>query len=286
MHNLRSSWMIRSLSFAARRRALTLAVMAGVGLTLIACLAVPGAGVTPTPAPAIAAPTTPPTAVPAATDTVAPATATIAPTAVAPTASALPVLSSDQVIAARQAAWEAFAAYAKTSPFRVKQVTSQAGTVISAITTELVPPDQMHEVVELMGQVGSERYVQGGFVYARYPASGKTAWEKMPTLTLQPYADAFGVMSEGAVLANTDGQVLGVDVIDGESAVIYGYSSALKGVTAPSPNKLWVSQKRGLPLRYAKDLPQGGQFVADYTYDASLTITVPPDVAAVPTATP
>jgi hypothetical protein len=287
----------RRLSPGSCRRTLTLTVVAVVGLAVSACLSLPGSAVKPTTAPTPVA-ATPATLIPTGSSTGGSAAATptdvaatvSAPTSSAPTVSAPtqppPALSSDQVVAARQAAWVAYAAYAKTGPVRVKQVTSQNNVPISSITTELVPTDQLHEVVELMGQVASERYVYGGHLYARYPASGKATWTQTPVISLQPYADSFGVLSEGAVVTTTDGLVLGVEVINGENTVIYGYSSQLHGVAVKSPNKLWVSQVRGLPLRYAKDLPQGGQLVQDYIYDPSLTITLPPEVAAAPTAKP
>jgi hypothetical protein len=138
------------------RSMLALAIVTGLALT--ACLGVPSPATQPaaTAAPPTAAPaaTVAPaaTAAPAATKapaTPAPTTAVSSQTSPAAALAAAPVLSSDEVIKAVKAAWEA---YAKAGPVRLNQTSSKDGNPTLTIKAEIVPPDQLHQVTSMRGQ--------------------------------------------------------------------------------------------------------------------------------------
>jgi hypothetical protein len=258
------------------------------GLALTACLGIPSPAAQPaaTAAPPTAATVAPATtAAPAATKTpAAPAPTTAVNSQASPTVAlpAAPVLSSDEVIQAVKAAWEA---YAKAGPVRLNQTSSMGGNPTLTIKAEIVPPDQLHQVTSMMGQAVAEQYFYGGAIYGESPGTGGT-WVKTPNFGVKQFATVVSSLAGDATLTRSDGKVLGVENVNSEAAMVYGYSSQLQGFPDKISYKLWVSQSRGLPLKFEKDPPKGDQMVQEFTYDPALKIVLPAEVAAAPTAVP
>jgi hypothetical protein len=213
---------------------------------------------------------------PAPTATVANAspTATLQPPTPAP-------LAADDVIKAVKAAW---AAADKAGPRRLKEEAYKGDQAIETIDAESVPPDQFHQIVTMNGQFIAEQYIYGGAIYVKAPDTG--GWKKTPASAAQVGAVIGGLaLALAGDITYSDAKVLGTETINGEPATIYGYATQLKGFPTVTSYKLWVSTVAGLPVRQEKVTPQL-KLVLDITYDAKLTISLPAEVAAAPTANP
>jgi hypothetical protein len=247
--------------------------------TLTACLGNPAPTAQPNAAPQSAAATLPAATLlaatlPAPTATVAPASPTLQLPTPAP-------LAADDVIKAVKAAW---AAADKAGPRRLKQVTYKGDQAITTIDAESVPPDQFHQIVTMNGQVIAEQYIDGGAIYVKAPNT--EGWKKTPASAAEVGA-VIGGLAQTLVgdITYSDAKVLGPETVNGEPATVYSYATQLKGFPDKTSYKLWVSTAAGLPIRQEK-VTTRLRLVMDITYDAKLTVSLPAEVAAAPTANP
>ena len=179
---------------------------------------------------------------------------------------AAPSLSADEVYLAVKAAW----AKSDTAGARhISQNSSEGGAVVSNIEADVVPPD-FHQVVSAMGNVVAEQYIVGGTIYNKVDgawsqyAGGSAALSMVGSFT-QSFSDS---------LVYSDGMVNGIETVNGSPAIVYSYSTTLKGVDGSAQYKLWVDQASGLPVRSVNITPDGLTIDQTITYDNSITITL------------
>lgn len=252
-----------------------LALLLVMVIALTACLGNPA----PTAQPIAA--TLPAAATPLPAATLPAPMATVAQASPTPQLPTPAPLASDDVIKAVKVAW---AAADKAGPRRLKQVSYKGDQVTSTIDAESVPPDQFHQIVTMNGQVIAEQYIYGGAIYVNAPNSG--GWTKTPASAAQVGA-VIGGLAQALVgdITYSDAKVLGAETVNGEPATVYSYATQLKGFPDKTSYKLWVSTAAGLPIRQEK-VNTHLKLVEDITYDAKLTISLPTEVAAAPTANP
>jgi hypothetical protein len=179
---------------------------------------------------------------------------------------AAPSLSADEVYLAVKAAW---AKSDTAGPRHISQNSSKGGTVESNIEADVVPPD-FHQVVSAMGNVVAEQYIVGGTIYNKVggawsqTAGGGTALSMIGSFT-QSFSDS---------LVYTNGMVNGIEDVNGSPAIVYSYSTTLKGLDASAQYKLWVDQSTGLPVRSVNITPDGLTIDQTITYDNNIAITL------------
>lgn len=224
------------------------------------------------------APTSQPTAAKVAVSAAATATEAAQPTATqaaqpTPTQAA-PALSSDEVIKTVQAAW---AKQATAGSRHVSQTSYTDNTAEMNIEADSEGTN-LHQVISANGAVMAEQYIYDGAIYNKLQGEwtvlqgGGNAFNS----TLAGFAEG---LSDSIVLA--DGQVLGVETLNSQSATVYSYTSTLKGLdTKPTTYTVWVDNTAGLPLKQEILDPEGQKTVQLFTYDANIKVTLPPEVAA------
>jgi hypothetical protein len=184
-----------------------------------------------------------------------------------------PSLSADEVYQAVSAAW---AKLDQAGPRHISQTTSEG------LNTEadVVPPD-FHQVMSAGGNVIAEQYIINGTIYNNVQG----AWTQTPGA-----GDALSTLGNFSMavsdsLVYSDGMVNGVEIINGSPAIVYSYSTTLKGVDASAQYKLWVDQISGLPVRSVDVSPDGATIDKTFTYGNSIKITLPADAQNAPAST-
>jgi hypothetical protein len=193
----------------------------------------------------------------------------IQPTAPANTQPA-PSLSPDEVYQAVSTAWKKLDT---AGPRHISQTTSKG----LSTEADVVPPD-FHQVVSFKGTVVAEQYFVGGTIYNynqgswTQTAGGGTALSTIGSFALD--------LSGNLVYSN--GMVNGIEVINGSPAIVYSYSTTLKGLDASAQYMLWVDQTSGLPVRSKNTSPEGSTIDMTITYDPSITISLPNEAKNAP----
>ena len=266
----------------------TLAAFLILTVLLAACS---GSPATPTAAPvATKAPAAvPPTAAvgtnpPAAAPTAAPV-ATAAPSAApiptatkapAPTATSAPAAAPAPSGSAKDAVVAAMLAQLKAGPYRTKTtIVSDSGTI--SLTGEMIPPDKLHTTMKGTGferetiVIGDKAWITQAGAWEASPVTGKQLREAaFPALTTEQL---------GATIS--DVKAAGTDTVNGEEARVYTYTSTAdlgQGSKVVSAVKLWVSVKRGLPIKQEVAGDAGGvksNTVQMIEYDPAISIAPP-----------
>jgi outer membrane lipoprotein-sorting protein len=188
-----------------------------------------------------------------------------------PTPLTAPVLSADQVYQAVAAAW---AKMDSAGARHVSQVSYKGDTALQTIEADSVPPNY-HQVVTIMGKVMAEQYVYNGTIYNYVQGAWSQlagAWKTVKS-TLAGFSQALSDQ-----IIKSDGKVVGVESVNGYPAVVYSYTTTLKGTSASSHYTLWVDQRSGLIVKQIIIDPQGEKMVQTIIYDASITLVLP-DIA-------
>ncbi len=219
--------------------------------------------------PTAAAPTAAPLAQPTAAPTVAPqATATV------------PVLSEDAVMDAVRKAWETMAV---AGPRKVVQTSKNADGTGMTIEAVFVPPDSLHQIVTIGGQQIAEQYSVGNTIYNNTLRTGGWVSSPAPGGTvgvLKLFGDSSA--ADGS-LTYSNARVEGAETVNGAATVIYAYATQLKGADMVVQHRLWVDTATGLPARN-EIVDDEGQTVQEFTFDNSLSVDLPADVASAPPA--
>lgn len=175
---------------------------------------------------------------------------------------AAPSLSADEVYLAVKAAW---AKLDLAGPRHISQTTSEGMNT----EADAVPPD-FHQVVSVGGNVVAEQYIVGGTIYNNVQGAWtQTAGGDAALSTVGSFAQSF---SDSLVYSN--GMVNGIEVVNGSPAIVYSYSTTLKGLDASAQYKLWVDQTSGLPVKSENTDPDGATITQTITYDNSITISL------------
>ena len=191
-----------------------------------------------------------------------------------PNTQTLPSMTPDEVYKAVSAAW---AKLDTAGPRHVSQTSSKGGNVVSNIEADSVPPD-FHQVVTMMGNKVSELYIVGGTIY-NYTQG---AWNQTPggSAALNTVNNFAQGISDS--LTHLDGMVNGIEIINGSPAIVYSYSTTLKGLDASAKYKLWVDQTSGLPVKSENITADGMTISETITYDKNITLTLPAEAANAP----
>ncbi len=201
--------------------------------------------------------------------------ATLVPTTAPANVQAAPSLSADEVYAAVSAAW---AKLDTAGPRHVSQNSSEGGAVVTTIEADSVPPD-FHQVVSAMGNVVAEQYIVGGTIYNNVQGAWtQTAGGSAALSTIGTFSQS---LSDSLVYS--EGMVNGIEAINGSPAIVYSYSTTLKGLDKSAQYKLWVDQASGLPVRSQNTTPDGMTIDETITYDSSITLSLPAEAKNAPT---
>ncbi len=181
-----------------------------------------------------------------------------------------PSLSPDEVYQAVSTAWKML----ETAGPRHISKTSTEGLGIEA---DVVAPD-LHQVVSAMGTLMAEQYIVGGTIYNYSQGSWtQTAGAGAALSTIGQFS-----LDLSGSLAYSDGMVEGIEVINGNPAIVYSYSTTLIGLDASAQYKLWVDQTSGLPVKSENTDPEGSTTTMTITYDPSITISLPDEAKNAP----
>ena len=181
-----------------------------------------------------------------------------------------PSLSPDEVYQAVSTAWKELET---AGPRHVSQTSSEG----LSIEADAVPPDT-HQVVSAMGTVMAEQYIVGGTIYNFNQGSWtQTAGGGAALSTIGQFS-----LDLSGNLVYSDGMVAGIEVINGSPAIVYSYSTTLKGLDATAHYKLWVDQTSGLPVKSENTDPEGSTTTMTITYDPSITISLPDEAKSAP----
>jgi hypothetical protein len=194
---------------------------------------------------------------------------------------ALPAKTSDEVIAAVKTA-EASVTKA-TGPRLIILTMYKGDTVESVMEGQFVPPDTLYQKMTAGGQIMAESYWYHGTIYSRSPASGGK-WVASPG-ALSQFTQILGGVVSGVAssIVYSDGKVLGEESVHGDLAIVYGYTTELKGLaTSKITHKVWVSNATGFPIKEETDRSTE-KTVREVTFNANLAITIPAEVLAAPT---
>jgi hypothetical protein len=214
------------------------------------------------------------TAVPAATK--APVAATAVPPTAAPTATSVPAAAPAPSGNAKDAIIAAIQATLKAGPYRTKStIVSNSGTI--NMTGEMIPPDKVHTTMKSADFemenviIGDQGWIKQNGKWAVSPMSSKTVLKS-----------AFlALTAEQLDLTISDAKALGTEAVNGEQARVYTYTSTTdmgESGKAISAVKVWVSVKRGLPVKQEIAGEAGGiksTTVQMIEYDPTISI-VPP----------
>ena len=199
--------------------------------------------------------------------TAATTTAEATPTSIS-AAQPAPVMSADEVYKAVSAAWTKLE---QAGPRHVSQKSFKGDTATMNIEADSVPPNY-HQVVSVGGSVMAEQYVYGGTIYNKV----KGEWSQLPGAgktfksTLAGFAQA---MSDQ--ILKSDGKVVGMEDVNGKPAIVYSYTTTLKGTTASTQYTVSVDQASGLLVKQTIINPEGIKTEQTITYDAGITLTLP-----------
>jgi hypothetical protein len=197
----------------------------------------------------------------------------IQPTAPANTQPA-PSLSPDEVYQAVSTAWKKLDT---AGPRHISQTTSEGGSVGMSTEADVVPPG-FHQVVSAMGAVVAEQYIVDGTIYNYNQGSWtQTAGGSTALSTIGSFSQSLS-----KDLVYSDGMVNGIEVVNGSPAIVYSYSTTLKGLDASAQYKLWVDQVSGLPVKSKNITADGTTIDMTITYDPSITIALPAEAKNAP----
>lgn len=195
----------------------------------------------------------------------------IQPTAPANTQPA-PSLSPDEVYQAVSTAWKNLDT---AGPRHISQTTSEG----LSTEADVLPPD-FHQVVSANGTVVAEQYIVGGTIYINDQGNWtQTEGGKSALSIIGNFSQS---LSENLVYS--DGMVNGIEVISGSPAIVYSYSTTLKGLDASAQYKLWVDQTSGLPVKSENITSDGSTIDQTITYSSNITISLPLEAKNAPPA--
>ena len=155
----------------------------------------------------------------------------------------------------------------------------------SLVVVETVGPSQMHVRQERNGKVMMEMFTDGRKTMIRHGPDGPIMEAPAPVgamISSLRMSISLQAITESA----KDVKIVGHEVVDGQAATIYTFTTNAMGIQANS--KLWVSDKDALPLRAEEDSTGSlkvGTDEADpkarrhseitFNYDPSITIALP-----------
>ena len=156
-----------------------------------------------------------------------------------------------------------------SGPMRMESTIS--GATQMSMKGEIVPPANMHAVVDTAGQV-IEMTILDGKAWMNMAGT----WTELPAAAAEQMAAGFNMANTGALDAMTEAQCLGTTNVDGKDVKSYSWNLAVEGST--TVNRAFVDPANGAPSRMETDVTAAGtvtNVVVNYVYDPAVAITAP-----------
>lgn len=153
----------------------------------------------------------------------------------------------------------------------VKMESTITGATAMTMVGEIVPPANMHAVVDTAGQT-IEMTVLDGKAWMNMAGT----WTELPAATAEQMTAGFNMANTGMLDAMTEPQCLGTSNVEGKDLKAYSWKLAADG--SATVNRAYVDPATGAPVRIETDVDTSGavtNVVVNYSYDASLTVTAP-----------
>lgn len=156
-----------------------------------------------------------------------------------------------------------------SGPMRMESTIT--GATAMSMKGEIVPPANMHAVVDTAGQV-IEMTILDGKAWMNMAG----AWTELPAAAAAQMTAGFNMADTSALDAMTDAKCNGTTNVNGKDVLSYSWNLAVDGST--TANRAFVDPANGAPTRMETDVTASGavtNVVVDYTYDPAVTITAP-----------
>jgi len=156
-----------------------------------------------------------------------------------------------------------------SGPMRMESTIS--GATAMTMKGEIVPPANMHAVVDTAGQV-IEMTILDGKAWMNMAGN----WMELPAAAAEQMTAGFKLADTGALDAMTDPKCNGTTNIDGKDLLSYSWNLDADGNA--TVNRVFVDPANGAPARVETDVTSSGvvtNVVVTYVYDPAITITAP-----------
>ena len=156
-----------------------------------------------------------------------------------------------------------------SGPMRMESTIT--GATAMSMKGEIVPPANMHAVVDTAGQV-IEMTILDGKAWMNMAGT----WTELPAAAAEQMAAGFNMANTDALDTMTEPQCLGTTNVDGKDLISYAWKLDVEG--SSTVNRALVDPTNGAPVRMETDVTAQGavtNVVVDYVYDPAVTITAP-----------
>jgi hypothetical protein len=156
-----------------------------------------------------------------------------------------------------------------SGPMRMESTIGGAAQM--SMKGEIVPPANMHAVVDTAGQV-IEMTILDGKAWMNMAGT----WTELPAAAAEQMAAGFNMANTDALDTMTEPQCLGTTNVDGKDLISYAWKLDVEG--SSTVNRALVDPANGAPVRMETDVTAQGavtNVVVDYVYDPAVTITAP-----------
>ena len=153
----------------------------------------------------------------------------------------------------------------------MKMESTISGATAMTMTGEIVPPANMHAIVDTAGQVIEMTILDGR---AWMNMSG--IWTELPAATAKQMADGFNMANIDTLEAMVEPQCLGTTNVEGKDLKSYTWKLDVEG--SSTVNRAFVDPASNAPVRMETDVTAAGavtNVVVKYTYDPTVTVTAP-----------
>ena len=153
----------------------------------------------------------------------------------------------------------------------MKMESTISGATQMSMKGEIVPPANMHAVVDTAGQV-IEMTILDGKAWMNMAGT----WTELPAAAAEQMAAGFNMANTDALDTMTEPQCLGTTNVDGKDLKSYAWKLDVEG--SSTINRALVDPANGAPTRMETDVTASGavtNVVVDYTYDPAVKITAP-----------
>ena len=153
----------------------------------------------------------------------------------------------------------------------MKMESTISGATAMTMTGEIVPPANMHAIVDTAGQV-IEMTILDGKAWMKMAG----AWTELPAAAAEQMAAGFDMANIDALDTMTEAQCLGTTNVGGKDLKSYAWKLDVDGTS--TVNRALVDPASNVPVQMETDVTAAGavtNVVVKYVYDPSITITAP-----------
>ena len=153
----------------------------------------------------------------------------------------------------------------------MKMESTISGATAMTMTGEIVPPANMHAIVDTNGQTIEMTVLEGK---AWMNMAG--AWTELPAEAAAQMTAGFNMANTEMLDAMTEAQCLGTTNVDGKDLKSYSWKLDVEG--SSTVNRALVDPANNAPVRMETDVTAAGavtNVVVNYTYDPAVTVTAP-----------